>query len=339
MFVAFDVPQSMSVAASIVGQVSDFSPGVRLCKILFGRATGCAFPDCMESLVEEHRGLQSINVEVAHIRAERLGGPRYDPGFTKENGKVNSEPNLMLLCLKHHKRVDDHPDAYPTEELLIWKKRQVEQSQGAGLSAEQLDRVVKAFTTPRAEVEAVGILRAGGGSLISKIEDLGTVRAVNADSEERLLGVRIANVGAVGFDIGAVGVEIDVDGPAPVLYFFPPAPARRVEPHAVAVWMVDVLNDILDVQLPEGRREPQGNVVWSANPLSIAAGLRQGVIPKGWMPVRFRAFGNLGPGARVLGPWVSALHLPIWEDHVTQEWLDGMAAMAAQARAQFRGDV
>jgi hypothetical protein len=254
----------------------------------------------------------SINVEVAHIRAEKPGGPRFDATFTE----VNSEPNLVLLCHKHHKWVDRHPDAYPTEELLTWKERQAAQGRGGGLTTDQLDQVVKAFTTPKAEAEAVGVISADGENIVSKIEHFSEFHLLNAEPEARYLGVRMSNVGAIGFGVDAVGYDIDIQGPAPLVYPLPAEhilhrPQRRLEPQANAVWIVDldrVCNDI-----------------------SFA---RQKL--KVYVPVRFRAFGHLGSGGRVQGPWVSALHLPIWKDRVTQEWLDGFAALAEQARAKLR---
>ncbi|MEU2775549.1 HNH endonuclease signature motif containing protein [Streptomyces sp. NPDC007162] len=292
--------------------MSDFSPGAPLCKLLFGRATSCAYPDCSEPLVEEHRGLLSINVEVAHIRAEKAGGPRFDVNFTE----VNSEPNLVLLCHKHHKWVDRHPDAYPTEELLTWKECQAVQSRGGGLSADQLDQVVKAFTTPKAEAEAVGIISAGGENIVSKIEYLAEFKLLNADTEARYLGVRITNVGAIGFGVDAVGYEIDIHGPAPLVYGFPAEHIRHRPPR---------------------RLEPQANTVWLIDPDVLCNGIRLVMqTVRVYVPVRFRAFCHLGSGGRVLGPWVSALHLPIWKDHISQEWLDGFAERAEQTRAKLR---
>ncbi|MGA5215214.1 HNH endonuclease [Streptomyces cinereoruber] len=312
--------------------MSDFSPGAPLCKLLFGRATGCAHPDCPEPLVEEHCGLLSVNVKVAHIRAEKPGGARHDPAFTKENGRVNSEENLMLLCHKHHKWVDAHEDAYPTDELLAWKKRQITESRSAGLSASQLDRVVAAFTTPRADVEVVGVLRLEGEDVTTKIEAFGKIGTTPAHSAERLLGVRTSNVGAIGFTLNSAGIEIDVDGPAPVIYLYPRGIVRHLEPHAVALWAIDALRDPLGIPFSAHTSKGPADGVWHADPSTLAAGIRQAVIPKGWVPLRFRAFANFGPDNLVHGSWVPAVHLPIWEPHVTQNWLETMAETAKRWR-------
>ncbi|MFF4298069.1 HNH endonuclease signature motif containing protein [Streptomyces vinaceus] len=291
--------------------MSHFKPTPKLCKLLFGRASHCAYPECEELLIQEHRGQLSVTAEIAHIRAESVGGPRYDAAFEA----VNKEENLLLMCPKHHVWIDDFEDDYPVDELLDWKRRQVAQGRSAGLTESQAEQIFITLTTPRAEAEAVGVLRAGGEGVISKIENFKDIKPVNADSVEAFPGVRISNVGVIAFTVDGVGFEFDLDG-QPSVYFFP---------------------SMHRLSRPVKRVEPQANGVWTAEADSVQALVHE-VIKKGWMPVRFRAFGDLGSGSRVHGPWVSALHLPIWAEGVTQEWLDGMVAMAAQARAQLRGD-
>ena len=39
-------------------------------KILFGRATRCAYPGCQEPLIFEDRGHLTVTAEIAHIRSE-----------------------------------------------------------------------------------------------------------------------------------------------------------------------------------------------------------------------------------------------------------------------------
>lgn len=191
--------------------VSDFSPTPRLCKVLFGRASHCAYPECEEVLIEEHREQISVNVEIAHIRAEKPGGARYDPAFEGKRG--DAEDNLLLLCTKHHKWVDDFEDDYPAEELLAWKAEQVAQGRRGGLTENQVEQIFLAFTTPRAEVEVVGIIRARGENVVSKIENLKSLKLLSDHMEEQLRGVRVSNVGALGFGVDGVGLEIDSTGP------------------------------------------------------------------------------------------------------------------------------
>ena len=56
--------------------------------------------------------------ELAHVRAVSPGGPRYDPGYSKY--MLNHWSNVMCLCPKHHKRVDDYPVDDPVEMMESW---------------------------------------------------------------------------------------------------------------------------------------------------------------------------------------------------------------------------
>lgn len=109
-----------------------------------------------------------------------------------------------------------------------------------------------------------------------------------------------------------MGFDLDLDGQLSA-YLFPPAhrlhqPVRRLQPQSNSVWIADA-DDL--------RR------------------LAKEMIKMARVPTRFRAFGDLGSGSRVHGRWVSSLHLPVWEGHVTQEWLDGFVDLAKQTRAQL----
>lgn len=96
---------------------------VRSRKMLWGRAANlCAYPDCKKRLIENESGLddESIVGEEAHIRSERIEGPRYDAQFTIE--KIDDYGNLLLLCRNHHKLVDDQVNTYPVDALIDIKK-------------------------------------------------------------------------------------------------------------------------------------------------------------------------------------------------------------------------
>src|SRR5438309_7582114 len=75
----------------------------------------CAFPDCIAPMFAD----DTIVGQICHIRAQSPGGPRYDPSLTAE--EVHAIANLILLCGRHHKTVDDHPDEYTPNELLKMK--------------------------------------------------------------------------------------------------------------------------------------------------------------------------------------------------------------------------
>ncbi|PXX18383.1 HNH endonuclease [Nitrosomonas ureae] len=94
-------------------------------------AARCAI--CRKSLVEreEEVGAYSFLGDVAHIHARRDGGPRADASLS--SGDRDHPDNLLLLCLDHHKIVDDHSGDYPIEKLfdiknlhLLWVRTQLE---------------------------------------------------------------------------------------------------------------------------------------------------------------------------------------------------------------------
>jgi tetratricopeptide (TPR) repeat protein len=84
-------------------------------KVFINCGGKCGFPQCFEHLVEEN----SIVGQIAHINASSDNGPRGNSVLTEE--QRNHPDNLLALCNKHHKIVDDHPEKYPTKELLGWK--------------------------------------------------------------------------------------------------------------------------------------------------------------------------------------------------------------------------
>ncbi|GLZ43636.1 hypothetical protein [Actinokineospora sp. NBRC 105648] len=108
-------------------------------KLLFGRAQRCAYPACDNPLILEHRSRLTVIAEIAHIRSEKPNGPRYDAAYPQS--LIDEEENLLLLCGVHHKPVDDHDSAYPTEELLVWKCHQVDGADDRRLSDEQVQRI------------------------------------------------------------------------------------------------------------------------------------------------------------------------------------------------------
>ncbi|WP_432855263.1 hypothetical protein ACQPXB_21955 [Amycolatopsis sp. CA-161197] len=109
----------------------------RTIKLLFARARRCAFPGCTEGLVLEDRDRLTVVAQIAHIRSEKPDGPRHEPTYADE--LINEEENLLLLCGKHHKPVDDHESVYPVAELLSWKREQT--AAGGDLSEHQVERI------------------------------------------------------------------------------------------------------------------------------------------------------------------------------------------------------
>lgn len=91
-------------------------------KALFALSRGqCYEPSCSELVVRMAGETPIVKVEIAHIRAAKKNGPRYDENMTEQERKSFS--NLLLLCVFHHKLVDRKPtgDNYSVETLQEWK--------------------------------------------------------------------------------------------------------------------------------------------------------------------------------------------------------------------------
>jgi hypothetical protein len=65
----------------------------------------------------------SLLGEICHICAQSFGGPRYNPALSDE--ELHSLENLILLCRKHHKLIDDQAERF-TESWLKEAKRRHE---------------------------------------------------------------------------------------------------------------------------------------------------------------------------------------------------------------------
>ena len=76
----------------------------------------CAFPGC------SHR----TYLEIAHIRAESAGGPRYDPEQPTGPGTAN----LIVLCPSHHRLVDSQPHRYSVDVLQKFRMDALAAAQG-----------------------------------------------------------------------------------------------------------------------------------------------------------------------------------------------------------------
>ena len=88
-------------------------------KILWVKAAGrCSL--CRLQVAGEQADSDDPSVfgEEAHIVARSPGGPR----ARKYDGDIDGYDNLMLLCSRCHKQVDDQVNAYPEERLLKIKR-------------------------------------------------------------------------------------------------------------------------------------------------------------------------------------------------------------------------
>jgi hypothetical protein len=89
--------------------------------MLAARAGGrCEFRGCNEFLYEHALTGEAGNfAENAHIVAFREGGPR---GAGDRPADIDDIDNLMLLCRRDHKLIDDNPGRYTREELEAHKR-------------------------------------------------------------------------------------------------------------------------------------------------------------------------------------------------------------------------
>ena len=67
----------------------------------------CAWPECEQVLAPVEGGWFG---QIAHIRAAETGGPRFDEAMT--NNQRREFDNLLLLCAKHHRLIDDNETAH-----------------------------------------------------------------------------------------------------------------------------------------------------------------------------------------------------------------------------------
>ena len=80
----------------------------------------CEFKGCNKPIWYNDLTLRDGNfAEVAHIIGSSEDGPR----GTSESGNLQTEySNLMLLCQRCHKEIDDNEEIYKTEDLITWKQ-------------------------------------------------------------------------------------------------------------------------------------------------------------------------------------------------------------------------
>ncbi len=96
---------------------------VRTLVVLSGNR--CAYAGCGEVLSASE--WKQVNAEIAHIRGERPGAPRYDKAMseTERTGLAN----LVLLCPNHHTVIDSLlPEDHPIEKLEEMKREHEEQA-------------------------------------------------------------------------------------------------------------------------------------------------------------------------------------------------------------------
>jgi hypothetical protein len=101
-----------------------------------------SFPNCTEPLVEG----KTVVGEVCHIKSARKGHPRYDANRT--DADRNGFDNLILLCRKHHKIVDNAVDEFPPALLTEMKRAHEAHPKGrVDISDAMVQRLVELLST------------------------------------------------------------------------------------------------------------------------------------------------------------------------------------------------
>jgi hypothetical protein len=98
----------------------DYSEATK--KALFALSLGrCYARDCPEQVMQMNGDVPVVTVQIAHIRAARPEGPRYDVTMTDDERRAFV--NLILLCTYHHASVDGQETGtrYSVKELTAWK--------------------------------------------------------------------------------------------------------------------------------------------------------------------------------------------------------------------------
>lgn len=93
-------------------------------KALFTLSLGrCYEPNCPNRVVQMAGEHPIVQVQIAHVRAAKRGGPRYNENMT--DTERSSFLNLLLLCAFHHPLVDNKPtgDNYSVKLLQEWKSQ------------------------------------------------------------------------------------------------------------------------------------------------------------------------------------------------------------------------
>ncbi|WP_086748190.1 hypothetical protein [Streptomyces scabiei] len=148
---------------------------------------GCYAPRCGAPTVRIIDGKPVLNLDIAHIRALKAGGKRYDPSWSVEDR--NSFANLLLLCNVHHKRVDGlDGEKYTVEILEGWKRVREADGQDAlaGLSGLTEDRLVKMIQ--EAQDQYVDRLAPVLGAIAKQVPELSSLLKVLKTDLERTQG-------------------------------------------------------------------------------------------------------------------------------------------------------
>lgn len=111
------------------------SPSVATIKRLFALSGNrCAFPKCPLPLIDMASG--KTTGRICHIRAQGVGGPRYD--LNQPEPDRHGFDNLLLLCPIHHDVIDSDVEAYSVDRLLSMKNDHELSNSGGGEAPDEI---------------------------------------------------------------------------------------------------------------------------------------------------------------------------------------------------------
>jgi hypothetical protein len=215
-------------------------------------ATMCYFPGCKTPVIVFVDGEPVSNVETAHIRGANPGSPRYDPAMTDDERR--SYPNLILLCIPHHKIVDKlHPEMYSVELLTEWKTQReaearVDASALAALTDEHLldliEKAIAAVAPQRQLTAELGLgVAAPGNTLIFPSETAKDYFEMYADQGPAVVALTVRSQGALRASVDAQNLRLVPDGTTITTNDFPPINPRLpcpIEAGDSQTWLYDL---------------------------------------------------------------------------------------------------
>lgn len=146
-------------------------------KLTLASQNKCAFTDCDEPIYDTK--FDSIVGQICHIRGKSEGGPRNDPTYTRD--MLDEYDNLILLCGKHHKIIDDHPDQFSVDTLTEMKRLHE-------LGISSVDEL---------EEEVINRLIEESGLIVSlKNNQIGTVFNVSSTNQTGGITAGVVNIGS-----------------------------------------------------------------------------------------------------------------------------------------------
>ncbi|MFG2803770.1 hypothetical protein [Streptomyces pseudovenezuelae] len=130
-----------------------------------------------------------LSLEIAHIRALKPNGKRYEASWSVE--RRNSFANLLLLCNVHHKRIDGAGgEKYTPEILESWKSAREADGQAAlaglsGLTEERLAVMIR--EAQEAYVERITPIL---GAVAQQVPEMASLMRILTADVEALRGRR-----------------------------------------------------------------------------------------------------------------------------------------------------